>query len=122
MIHEFRAHALQKSYQSRSIIKKVSFHVKSKEIVGLLGPNGAGKTTSFSMAVGLTAPDDGKVTLDGQDLTYEPIHLRASSGIGYLPQSSSIFKKLSVEDNLLAIMEVQKIPSPQKRNISLFPN
>jgi lipopolysaccharide export system ATP-binding protein len=117
-LHEFKVEKISKSYNKRKIIEDVSFNVKSQEIVGLLGPNGAGKTTSFYAAVGLVSPDSGSVFLDTEDLTHVPIHKRALYGIGYLPQNSSIFKKMSVEDNLLAIMEV--IHTPKKERPALL--
>lgn len=102
------ARHLAKEYKSRSVVKNVSLQVTSGEIVGLLGPNGAGKTTSFYMIVGLINCDRGIITLNGQDLTYLPMHKRAQMGIGYLPQEASIFRKLTVAENILAILEVQK--------------
>lgn len=96
---------LKKSYKNRTVVKNVSLEVKGGEIVGLLGPNGAGKTTCFYMIVGLIACDEGTIKLNSEDLTHLPIHLRARAGIGYLPQEPSIFRKLSVKDNILAILE-----------------
>lgn len=98
---------LAKQYQSRKVVKKVSLTVDSGEVVGLLGPNGAGKTTSFYMIVGLIACDHGKIQLNGQDITLHPLHARAKLGIGYLPQEASVFRKLSVADNLLAILQTR---------------
>jgi lipopolysaccharide export system ATP-binding protein len=100
-----RTHALTKSYGGRTVVKGVSIEVASGEIVGLLGPNGAGKTTTFYMTVGLTAPDSGRVELDGEDVTNDPMYVRARKGIGYLPQEPSIFRGLTVEQNILAILE-----------------
>lgn len=99
---------LKKSYKRRNVIKDVSLEVKSGEIVGLLGPNGAGKTTCFYMIVGLIACDGGEVKLNDRILTHEPIDIRAKAGIGYLPQEASVFRKLSVEDNIMAILETQQ--------------
>lgn len=99
---------LAKSYKGRQVVKDVSLEVAAGQIVGLLGPNGAGKTTTFYMIVGLVASDKGQIRLGDEDITFEPIHARARRGIGYLPQESSIFRKLSVFDNLMAILEVRK--------------
>ncbi|MEE4191259.1 MAG: LPS export ABC transporter ATP-binding protein [Halieaceae bacterium] len=96
---------LAKSYRGRAVVRDVSLEIESGQIVGLLGPNGAGKTTCFYMIVGIVPPDRGMITIDGQDLTRLPMHGRARKGIGYLPQEASIFRKLSVEDNLMAILE-----------------
>lgn len=98
---------LKKSYKKRTIVKDVSLEVKSGEVIGLLGPNGAGKTTCFYMIVGLIACDGGRVLLNNNDVTHCPMHIRARSGIGYLPQEASVFRKLSVKDNILAILETQ---------------
>ena len=100
-----RTQNLTKSYGGRTVVRDVSLKVSSGEVVGLLGPNGAGKTTTFYMVVGLTAPDRGRVALDGEDLTTDPMYLRARKGIGYLPQEPSIFRGLTVEQNILAILE-----------------
>jgi lipopolysaccharide export system ATP-binding protein len=100
-----RTHELTKSYSGRTVVRGVSIEVSSGEIVGLLGPNGAGKTTTFYMTVGLTAPDAGRVELDGRDVTRDPMYVRARRGIGYLPQEPSIFRGLTVEQNILAILE-----------------
>ena len=102
------ATALAKSYKGRQVVKNVSLSVKAGSIVGLLGPNGAGKTTSFYMIVGLVPSDKGKVTIDDEDITLLPMHSRARMGIGYLPQESSIFRKLTVYQNLMAILETRK--------------
>ncbi|WP_022956572.1 LPS export ABC transporter ATP-binding protein [Perlucidibaca piscinae] len=103
-----RVDNLAKSYKGRCVVKDVSLSVESAQIVGLLGPNGAGKTTSFYMIVGLVPMDRGRIQLDGEDLSHLPMHGRARKGIGYLPQEASIFRKLSVEHNILAILETRK--------------
>ena len=100
---------LVKQYGKRTVVNDVSFDVNQGEIVGLLGPNGAGKTTSFYQVVGLVKPDKGNVFLDGQNITKLPMYKRAQMGIGYLPQEASIFRKLSVEDNILAVLEMTKL-------------
>ena len=102
-----RAEALGKSYRSRQVVKDLSLEVSSGEVVGLLGPNGAGKTTAFYMIVGLVPCDEGRIHLDDQELTRLPMYRRAQLGVGYLPQEASVFRKLSVEDNLLAILETR---------------
>lgn len=102
------ARNLSKTYKTRTVVDHVSLHVGQGEIVGLLGPNGAGKTTSFYMVAGLVRPDEGSVIFGGKDITTLPMHLRARLGMGYLPQEESIFRKLTVEDNLLAILETNK--------------
>ena len=99
---------LAKSYKKRQVVKDVSITVNSGEIVGLLGPNGAGKTTCFYMIVGLVDTNSGTITLDNTDITHLPIHQRAQRGLGYLPQEASVFRKLTVQDNLLAILETRK--------------
>ena len=101
-----RAESLVKSYKKRRVVDGVNLELNKGEIVGLLGPNGAGKTTSFYMIMGLIPPESGKVFLDSQEITNEPMHLRARRGIGYLPQEASIFRKLTVEHNILAILEI----------------
>lgn len=98
-----------KKYRSRTVVKGVSLEVNQGEIVGLLGPNGAGKTTSFYMMVGLIKPNDGKVFLDTQDITDSPMYKRAQMGVGYLAQEASVFRKLSVEDNILAVLEMTNL-------------
>lgn len=103
---ELNAQALAKRYGSRQVVRDVSLTVRSGEVVGLLGPNGAGKTTSFYMIVGLVSADGGNVSIDGADVTHLPIHLRAQRGLSYLPQEASIFRKLTVEDNIRAILEI----------------
>ena len=102
------AEELEKSYNSRKVVKNLSFNIKSGEIIGLLGPNGAGKTTAFYMIVGLVKPELGKIMLDEYNLTNLPIHERARKGLGYLPQEASVFRKLSVEDNILAVLQTRK--------------
>ncbi|NCF73552.1 MAG: LPS export ABC transporter ATP-binding protein [Gammaproteobacteria bacterium] len=99
---------ISKSYKLRKVVKSLSLELKSGEVVGLLGPNGAGKTTAFYMIVGLIAADGGNILLDGQDLTAKPMHERSKLGLGYLPQEASIFRKLTVEQNILAILENRK--------------
>ena len=101
------AHEISKSYKLRKVVKSLSLEIKSGEVVGLLGPNGAGKTTAFYMIVGLVSADTGTILLDGQDLTAQAMHQRSKLGLGYLPQEASIFRKLSVEQNILAILEVR---------------
>lgn len=108
---------LIRKFGTRTVVDNVSFFVNSGEVVGLLGPNGAGKTTSFYMTVGLLKPSSGEVTIDGTNITELPIHKRARMGIGYLPQNSSVFRKLSVEDNLRAIMEVWGIPRNKRSQL-----
>jgi lipopolysaccharide export system ATP-binding protein len=100
---------LRKSYQSRDVVQGISLHLKSGEVVGLLGPNGAGKTTTFYMIVGLLASNGGRILLDGKDLSRLPIHLRARMGLSYLPQEASIFRKLTVAENILAVLELQDL-------------
>ena len=103
--------ALTKAYGGRTVVKGVDLEIASGEVVGLLGPNGAGKTTTFSMVVGLVSPDSGRVLLDGADVTEDPMYVRARRGIGYLPQEASIFRGLTVEQNLLAILETLDMDS-----------
>ena len=100
---------LRKSYKTRTVVQDISLSVKSGEVVGLLGPNGAGKTTSFYMIVGLVALDGGRIILDGKDLSRMPIHMRARMGLSYLPQEPSIFRKLTVSENILAVLELQEM-------------
>jgi lipopolysaccharide export system ATP-binding protein len=107
---------LIKSYHNRTVVDRVSVNVKQGEIVGLLGPNGAGKTTTFYMVVGLIKPDEGRVFLDDHDITRLPMYKRAQLGLGYLPQESSIFRKLSVEDNIKAILEMTKMTKKEQRD------
>src|SRR5918997_2730326 len=110
-----RTEALTKSYSGRTVVRGVSLDIASGEVVGLLGPNGAGKTTTFSMVVGLAAPDSGRVLLDGTDVTEDPMYVRARKGIGYLPQEPSIFRGLTVEQNILAILETLGLDSETRR-------
>ena len=113
------AEHLAKSYKSRKVVSDVSFTVKSNEIVGLLGPNGAGKTTSFYMVVGLVRHDEGSIRIDDEDISLLPMHNRAQKGIGYLPQEASIFRRLSVYDNLMAVLEIRKdLNNIQRRAIA----
>ncbi len=119
IIHKLSAKKVVKSYNGRKVVNEVSINISSGEIVGLLGPNGAGKTTSFYMCVGLVAPDRGSIELDGQDITKNPMYKRARQGLAYLPQEASIFRKLSVSDNILAILENLKFPSKADRKLRL---
>lgn len=109
-----RAEHIRKRYGKREVVKGVSFDVKQGEIVGLLGPNGAGKTTSFYMIVGLVKPNEGKVFLDDKEITDAPMYKRAQMGIGYLPQEVSVFRKLSVEDNIAAILEMMPMSKQEQ--------
>ena len=111
-----RTKDLTKSYGGRTVVRGVSLDVCPGEIVGLLGPNGAGKTTTFYMVVGLTAPDAGQVILDGRDVTEDPMYVRARRGIAYLPQEPSIFRGLTVEQNILAILETLDLDGPTRRD------
>jgi lipopolysaccharide export system ATP-binding protein len=110
-----RAEGLTKSYSGRCVVNQVSIEVRAGEVVGLLGPNGAGKTTSFYMIVGLTRPDAGRVFLDGEDLTPLPMYQRARRGIGYLPQEPSVFRKLTAEGNIMAILETLDLTAAERR-------
>ncbi len=109
MTQALEAKKLEKSYRGRKIVRGVSVQVKFGEVVGLLGPNGAGKTTTFYMVVGLIKPDQGRVVLDGTDITRMPMYQRARNGIGYLPQEPSVFRKLSVAENLMAVLETMDL-------------
>ena len=109
------AHHLQKRYGSRTVVRDVSVQVKCGEVVGLLGPNGAGKTTSFYMIVGLVQPNSGKIFLEEQDITTLPMYKRAKLGIGYLAQEASVFRKLSVEENILAVLEMTILSKAQQK-------
>jgi len=111
-----RTEALTKSYGGRTVVRGVSVEVRSGEVVGLLGPNGAGKTTTFYMTVGLTAPDSGRVLLDGADVTDDPMYIRARKGIGYLPQEPSVFRGLTVGQNILAILETLNLTAAERRS------
>jgi len=108
-VHTLQTAELTKSYRGRKVVDNVSVRVKQGEVVGLLGPNGAGKTTTFYMIVGLITPDSGRVALDGDDLTQLAMYQRARKGISYLPQEASVFRKLSVEDNLMAILQTLRL-------------
>ncbi|ODS59434.1 MAG: LPS export ABC transporter ATP-binding protein [Acidobacteria bacterium SCN 69-37] len=105
MMARLRTEQLTKAFGGRTVVRAVDLHVSSGEVVGLLGPNGAGKTTTFSMVVGLVGPDSGRVLLDDHDVTADPMYIRARKGIGYLPQEPSIFRGLTVEENVMAILE-----------------
>ncbi|MDA8591826.1 LPS export ABC transporter ATP-binding protein [Flavobacteriaceae bacterium] len=107
---------LMKSYSGRKVVKDVSFEVKQGEIVGLLGPNGAGKTTSFYMTVGLIKPNGGAIFLDNKEITNYPMYKRAQSGIGYLAQEASVFRKLSIEDNILSVLQMTKLSKKEQLN------
>ncbi|WP_118786010.1 LPS export ABC transporter ATP-binding protein [Haemophilus haemolyticus] len=109
------AENLAKSYKNRKVVSDVSLTVNSNEIVGLLGPNGAGKTTTFYMVVGLVRQDQGKIIIDGEDISLLPMHNRAQRGIGYLPQEASIFRRLTVYENLMAVLEIRKDLTTQQR-------
>ncbi|MFT5790080.1 MAG: lipopolysaccharide export system ATP-binding protein [Shewanella sp.] len=110
---------LAKSYKSRAVVQDVSLTVKTGQIVGLLGPNGAGKTTTFYMVVGLVQSDKGQIFIDDDDLTLDPMHLRARKGIGYLPQEASIFRKLSVRDNIMAVLQTRSDIDNEQREEQL---
>jgi len=111
-----RTDTLIKKYGSRTVVRGVSVNVKKGEIVGLLGPNGAGKTTTFYMIVGLITPNEGKIYLDDVDITKEPVYKRAKRGIGYLAQEASVFRKMSVEDNIMAILEMTKLSKQEQKD------
>ena len=111
-----RVEGLAKKYRSRQVVKSLSLEVSSGEVVGLLGPNGAGKTTAFYMIVGLVPTDAGRILIDDHDISKLPVHRRARLGVGYLPQEASVFRKLSVEDNIRAILEVRPELNRDKRN------
>ncbi len=111
-----KAENLVKKYKQRTVVNHVSFHVSQGEIVGLLGPNGAGKTTSFYMIVGLIKPNEGHVYLEAEDITEDPMYRRAQKGIGYLAQEASVFRKLSVEDNIRAILEMSAMSKAEQRD------
>jgi lipopolysaccharide export system ATP-binding protein len=115
-MNRLRASHLAKSYGKRSVVRDLTIEVAAGEIVGLLGPNGAGKTTAFYMIVGLVPADAGRIELDDRDLTHAPIHLRAKAGIGYLPQEASVFRRLSVEENVRAILETRADLDTEQRN------
>lgn len=107
---------LKKTFKKRTVVKNVSLDISSGEVIGLLGPNGAGKTTSFYMVVGLIAADDGRIELDKQEITHLPIHQRARMGLGYLPQEASIFRKLTVEENIKAVLEITGLRGEELEN------
>lgn len=113
---KLRTENLVKRYRNRTVVKDVSFEVEQGEIAGLLGPNGAGKTTSFYMIVGLIQPNEGKIFLDDRDITGEPVYRRAKLGIGYLAQEASVFRRLSVEDNLRAVLEMTKLSKDEQQD------
>jgi len=115
-IQTLETREISKSYRGRLVVNDVSISVRRGEVVGLLGPNGAGKTTSFYVVVGLITPDSGKVLLDGKDLTDMPMFQRARHGISYLPQEASVFRKLSVEDNLMAILQTRRLKGHERRD------
>ena len=113
---KLQAADLMKSYRGRKVVDNVNLEIQQGEVVGLLGPNGAGKTTTFYILVGLARPDYGRVLLDGEDITDLPMYLRARSGISYLPQEPSVFRKLTVEQNLLAVLETLPLTAEQRRD------
>jgi lipopolysaccharide export system ATP-binding protein len=115
LISKINTQELVKKYRNRTVVNQVSVNVNQGEIVGLLGPNGAGKTTTFYMVVGLIKPDQGKVFLDNEEITRLPMYKRAQLGIGYLPQEPSVFRKLSVEDNVKAVLEMTKLTKKEQR-------
>ncbi|GAB1105829.1 MULTISPECIES: LPS export ABC transporter ATP-binding protein [Shewanella] len=119
MTSTLTAQNLAKSYKKRNVVKDVSLSVNTGQIVGLLGPNGAGKTTTFYMVVGLVQSDKGRIFIDDDELTLDPMHLRARKGIGYLPQEASIFRKLSVHDNIMAVLQTRKELNSDKREEQL---
>ncbi|HBC57926.1 MAG TPA: LPS export ABC transporter ATP-binding protein [Gammaproteobacteria bacterium] len=119
MNKQLSASQLFKQYKKREILQGVSLHVNSGEVVGLLGPNGAGKTTCFYMVVGLVKPDRGQIFVSDREITYLPMHRRARLGVGYLPQEASIFRKLSVRDNIMAILEIRRDLNKQQRHQKL---
>jgi len=114
--HLLRAEGLRKIYRKRAVVDGVDLELRQGEVVGLLGPNGAGKTTSFYMIVGFISPDDGRVVLDGRDLSRLPMYKRARLGIGYLPQESSIFRKLTVEENVMAILQSMPLSRTERHD------
>ena len=118
-MHTLTANSLTKKYGGRKVTDSVTIGINSGEVVGLLGPNGAGKTTTFYMCVGLVAPDEGEIYIDEQRITKEPVYVRAQLGLGYLPQEPSVFRKLSVRDNVMAILETMDFPSNSDRKYRL---
>ena len=117
---QLRVSGLQKSFKQRQVVNDVALEVKSGEVIGLLGPNGAGKTTSFYMIVGLIAADGGSIMLDGQEITHRPIYERARLGLGYLPQEASIFRKMTVAQNIKAILEINYPPEKRAEQLELL--
>ena len=113
---KFQAADLRKSYRGRKVVDNINLEIQQGEVVGLLGPNGAGKTTTFYILVGLARPDYGRVLLDGEDITDLPMYLRARNGISYLPQEPSVFRRLTVEENLLAVLETLSVTPEQRRD------
>ena len=120
MTHSLCAKNLAKSFKSRQVVKDASLEVKAGEVVGLLGPNGAGKTTSFYMIVGLIPSDTGSITLNGENIENLPLHARAKLGIGYLPQEASVFRKLSVVENIMAVLEIRSDLSHSEKEERLY--
>jgi lipopolysaccharide export system ATP-binding protein len=114
-MHTLEVQGIRKSYNGKNIVSDISININSGEVVGLLGPNGAGKTTTFYMILGLVTPDNGAILLDKENLNHLPMYIRARKGIGYLPQEMSIFRKLSVEDNIMAVLEVSGIKGGEKK-------
>jgi len=112
---ELIVEGLRKKYKARTVVQNMTLRLSSGEVVGLLGPNGAGKTTSFYMIVGLVKLDDGHISLNGKDITHMPIHQRARMGLAYLPQEPSIFRKMTVSENIMAILELQKLTATQMK-------
>jgi lipopolysaccharide export system ATP-binding protein len=110
-----RSEGLVKQYKSRTVVNEVSIRVQQGEVVGLLGPNGAGKTTTFYMIVGMVKPNAGKVFLDDADISHEPMYKRARMGVGYLSQEASVFRKMTVEENILAVLELMNLPRSERR-------
>lgn len=114
-IHRLEAQGLHKAYGERPIVKGVSFEIQSGQVVGLLGPNGAGKTTSFYMVVGLVKADQGTILLDGGDISTWPMHERARHGVAYLPQEASVFRRMTVEENIYSVLEMLDIPAEERK-------
>jgi len=114
-MHTLEARGLKKSYSKKAVVSDISLNIRSGEVVGLLGPNGAGKTTTFYMLLGLVTPDSGIILLDGENLNSSPMYKRARKGIGYLPQEASIFRKLKVEDNIRAVLEILDIDKKTRK-------
>ena len=110
-----KSQGLVKIYKKRTVVNNVSVNVRQGEVVGLLGPNGAGKTTTFYMIVGMIKPDDGKVFVDSEEITKEPMYKRAKMGIGYLPQEASVFRRLSVEDNIMAVLQMMNLSNSERK-------